>query len=183
MSGFEEQVQRRMSDYNTLTLKDVYEFIRDVYHFTIPEGKEPGESAFNVLDYYNMEELAVVVMRAQTEADTLREHLNAAADEADTRRKELETMLDRLIQAEKANNITVCAYCGHESPKGNMMEIVEHTMACEKRPEKTLLEKAFEVEDRLYLRLLHLTKHAYNPENCDFCKEVAKTLSFYLEEK
>jgi DNA-binding protein H-NS len=101
MTTFDDQVQRRMSDYNTLTLDDVFEFIRSVYGFVIPEGKEPGESAFNVLDYYDMEELAVVVMRAATEADRLREALNAAADEADTRRKELETILDRLIQTEK----------------------------------------------------------------------------------
>ena len=44
-----------------MTLKDVLQFVEDVYNFTIPEGKEPGEHVFNVLDYYRMEEIGAFV--------------------------------------------------------------------------------------------------------------------------
>lgn len=78
-------------------------------------------------------------------------------------------------------SIIVCAYCGHESPRDDKMAIVDHTINCEKRPEKKLLEKAFEIEDRLYQRITHLTQHGYNPEACDDCREIADVLRIYQE--
>lgn len=80
------------------------------------------------------------------------------------------------------NNKTMCAYCGfvHED-KNNMVEIIDHIMKCEKRPERKLLDKAFEVEDRLYQRIIHLTEDGYKPDSCESCKEIKEILRIYLE--
>jgi hypothetical protein len=86
-----------------------------------------------------------------------------------------------LVEIIKNSDVIMCAYCGHESPKSDKMAVIEHTMNCEKRPEVHLLKKAFEIEDRLYQRIIHLTEHAYLPGNCNTCKEIAKTLSIYRE--
>jgi hypothetical protein len=78
-------------------------------------------------------------------------------------------------------NFTVCAYCGHKSPTQDKTAVLDHILTCDKRPEKKLLEKAFEVEDRLYQRIIHLTENGYKPDNCDACKEIKEVLHIYLE--
>jgi hypothetical protein len=71
MSAFDERVEKLTQLEKVGTLDDVYNFIRDVYGFVIPEGKEPGENAFNVLDYYGMEELGAFVKQAAAELASL----------------------------------------------------------------------------------------------------------------
>lgn len=61
-------------------------------------------------------------------------------------------MLPRLLELAKNSMMTVCAYCGQESPR-DAAAILDHIMSCEKRPEKTFLNKAFEVEADLRDRL------------------------------
>ncbi len=95
--------------------------------------------------------------------------------------KELAQMQADLEEYKKLSSVVMCAYCGHESPKSDKMAVIEHTMNCEKRPEVKLLEKAFEIEDRLYQRIIHLTEHAYTPESCDVCKEISEMLRIYHE--
>lgn len=53
---FDEQVDNT-KDFEPMTLKEIYQFVKDVYNFVIPENKEPGERAFNVLDYVAMEQI------------------------------------------------------------------------------------------------------------------------------
>lgn len=91
-------------------------------------------------------------------------------------------LLPSLLKAVALNNKTMCAYCGfvHED-KTNMAEIVDHIMKCEKRPERKLLDKAFEIEDRLYQRIIHLTEHGYQPDTCEECKEISIVLSVYKD--
>ena len=66
-------------------------------------------------------------------------------------------MLPRLLELAKNSMMTVCAYCGQESPR-EPAAILDHIMSCEKRPEKTFLEKAFEVESELHARLAAIEK-------------------------
>jgi hypothetical protein len=86
-----------------------------------------------------------------------------------------------LEEYKRYSDIVMCAYCGHESSKSDKMAIIEHTMNCDKRPELKLLEKSFEIEDKLYARIIHLTEHAYAPETCGICKEIEEVLSIYHE--
>ena len=95
--------------------------------------------------------------------------------------RELARIEGELLEYKKLSDVIMCAYCGHESPKGDKMAVVEHTMNCEKRPEVHLLKRAFEVEDGLYQRIIHLTEHTYSPGSCAICKEIAETLSVYRE--
>jgi hypothetical protein len=67
MSAFDTQVQEYMNTKSERTLMDVYDFLQSVYEFCIPEGKEPGEHAFNVMDYYEMEELGACLKQAAAE--------------------------------------------------------------------------------------------------------------------
>ena len=91
-------------------------------------------------------------------------------------------LLPNLLAAVALNNKTMCAYCGYvHEDKTNMAEIVDHIMKCEKRPERKLLDKAFEVEDRLYQRIIHLTEHGYHPEVCEKCKEISMILDVYRD--
>lgn len=93
----------------------------------------------------------------------------------------MEKAAEELAEYKKNLDVIMCAYCGHESSKSDKMAVIEHTMNCEKRPEVKLLEKAFEIEDRLYQRIIHLTEHGYEPESCDACKEIAEVLHIYHE--
>jgi hypothetical protein len=78
------------------------------------------------------------------------------------------------------NNKTMCAYCGHvHEDKNNLIEIFDHVMTCEKRPEKKLLEKAFEIEDNLFGHLEHLSKYGYRPENCETCEIIQVRLDLW----
>lgn len=86
-----------------------------------------------------------------------------------------------LAEYKKNLDVIMCAYCGHECSKSDKMAVIKHTMSCEARPEVKLLEKAFEIEDRLYQRIIHLTEHGYTPETYDACKEISETLRIYHE--
>lgn len=71
-----------------------------------------------------------------------------------------------------------CMYCG--GVVGNTNEaMLEHIFSCEKRPEKNLLKKAFEVEDGLFAKIKHLMDNEYNPVMCEVCAEIEKDMERY----
>lgn len=82
---------------------------------------------------------------------------------------------------EKALTITRCAYCGHESPKDDNQAIADHIFTCDKRPEKKLMEKAFEIEDKLYGWVDHLVTNVYMPDHCDLCAEIRESVKIWKE--
>lgn len=82
---------------------------------------------------------------------------------------------------QKYTTVTVCAYCGHESPKADQQAILDHILTCEKRPEKNLLNKAFEIEDKLYGWIEHLVLHSYDTEKCKTCREIALSLRMWTK--
>lgn len=91
-----------------------------------------------------------------------------------------------LAEIEETNKYTVCGYCGHPTLKSDGAgAILDHIMNCEKRPERTLLDKAFEVEYRLYGFLNHLLttndegRINYEPSKCDTCGEIKELLEIY----
>jgi hypothetical protein len=91
-----------------------------------------------------------------------------------------------LAEIEETNKYTVCGYCGHPTLKSDGAgAILDHIMNCEKRPERTLLDKAFEVEDRLYGFLNHVTGKStdgevnYDPTRCETCAEIKELLEIY----
>ena len=96
-------------------------------------------------------------------------------------------VMDYADREEKLKNKVVCAYCGKEMSGVDKMEVVNHIATCEKRPEPNLLAKAFEIEDRLYAWLKHVTGVAddsvehYWPTQCDTCKEIKNALDLYDE--
>lgn len=92
-------------------------------------------------------------------------------------------MLPRLLEMAKNSMFTVCAYCGHQSPRNDAIVIFDHIMTCEKRPEKIILAKAFEVEDGLFRGLEHLTSNPYLPEECDVCEQIAEGLKRWHSEE
>jgi hypothetical protein len=94
-----------------------------------------------------------------------------------SQQNEVYEMLPRLLEMAKNSMNTVCAYCGHESPRDDASAIFDHIFSCDKRPEKTLLAKAFEVEDGLFRFLEHLTQDGYTPEVCNVCEEIQDRLS------
>lgn len=73
-----------------------------------------------------------------------------------------------------------CMYCGEHVPDTDEA-MLEHIFSCEKRPEKTLLKKAFEIEDGLYAKIKHLMNHEFNPLYCEdgICQEIAKDMERY----
>jgi len=76
-----------------------------------------------------------------------------------------------------------CMYCGGSVPDTNEA-MLEHIFSCEKRPEKTLLAKAFETENGLFSKIMHLTAHDYKPLYCDECKEIKEAIdAFYMLEE
>ncbi len=95
-----------------------------------------------------------------------------------------------LAEIEENSKYTVCAYCGHLSLKSDGAQaIVDHIMSCEERPEKKLLDKAFEVEDRLYGFLNHLLttndegRINYQPSKCETCGKIKELLEIYNEKE
>lgn len=91
-----------------------------------------------------------------------------------------------LQKYQKNASVTVCAYCGHETLKSDGAQaVIDHIMSCEKRPERILLDKAFEVEDRLYGFLNHLLttndegRINYEPSKCGTCGQIKKLLEIY----
>jgi hypothetical protein len=144
------------------------------------EGK-PGSLTFGVGGPVAAQNVAGLVDEINALKNTLEDVLTHDAFAAELAR--LKADLDKY---KKLSGVIACAYCGHESPKGDKMAIVEHAMTCDKRPEKKLLEKAFEVEDRLYQRIMHVTGTGgdsvahYWPNDCETCKEIAETLDIYL---
>lgn len=77
MSAFDKQVEKTETPKD-MSLQDILQFINDVYDFCIPEGKEPGESAFNVLDYYQMEQMGAFLKSLQAELARKNAALEAA---------------------------------------------------------------------------------------------------------
>ena len=97
-----------------------------------------------------------------------------------------EAAMKELVEIEEYSKYTVCAYCGHKNLKSEGAKaILDHIMSCEKRPEKILLDKAFEVEDRLYGFLNHLLitndegRINYEPSRCDTCSRIKELLDIY----
>lgn len=71
-----------------------------------------------------------------------------------------------------------CMYCGGSVPDTDQA-MLDHIFSCEKRPEKTLLAKAFEVEDGLYAKIKHLVDNVYLPGFCEVCDDIAKDMARY----
>lgn len=96
---------------------------------------------------------------------------------------------EKIREMYECQDKVVCSYCGHESRKNDKMGAINHVLNCKKRPELKLLQKAFEVEDRLYAWLKHVTGAAddsvehYWPTQCDTCKEIKKALDRYDEKE
>jgi len=82
MSAFTEAIEK--AEKKEFTQDEVIDWLESVYNFCIPENKEAGEHAFNVLDYLYMEDLGAHINRQYSEIDTLRAQL-AEAREANER--------------------------------------------------------------------------------------------------
>jgi hypothetical protein len=67
MSTFDKQTESAAISED-MSLQKVYEFVESVYEFVIPDRKEPGEHAFNVLDYYEMEEIGAYLKKLMEHA-------------------------------------------------------------------------------------------------------------------
>lgn len=91
------------------------------------------------------------------------------------------TLMEKAVEELNKLSVTICAYCGWASPKNDIKTVVTHIMECEKRPEKKLLQKALEVEDRLFQHIIHLTQSIYIPDECDVCKEISESIRVYSE--
>jgi hypothetical protein len=76
---FDKQVEGAQIP-DDFTIQDVYDFVVGVYSFTIPDGKEPGESPFGLLDYYNMESIGAFLKKIAAELTRL-QAIEAAARE------------------------------------------------------------------------------------------------------
>lgn len=107
--------------------------------------------------------------------------------------------LKDLQEYKKHADVTACAYCGHETPKSaGMVAVLEHIATCEKRPEKAIFKRAFEVNDMLIRWLEHVagvgspieiklinggthiieaTPHYFT--DCETCKQIAEYLARY----
>jgi hypothetical protein len=79
MSEFDDQVKQTEVPEN-FTHQEVYDFVKAVYDFCIPENKEPGEHAFGLLDYYNMEYIGAWLKKNEAELSALRAAVDAARD-------------------------------------------------------------------------------------------------------
>lgn len=92
-------------------------------------------------------------------------------------RNELRSLILEVLAA-KDNKITVleakdldsrrCMYCGGSVPDTNEA-MLEHIFSCEKRPEKTLLNK--------WVR--HLSESEYLHDDCAMCAEIEEALRIY----
>ncbi len=78
MSALSEAIET--AEKKEFTQDEVLDWLESVYNFCIPENKEAGEHAFNVLDYYYMEELGAHIKRQYSELATLRAQLAEAKD-------------------------------------------------------------------------------------------------------
>lgn len=76
MSTFTEAIET--AEQKEFAQDEVLDWLESVYTFCIPENKEAGEHAFNVLDYYYMEELGAHIKRQYSELATLRAQLAEA---------------------------------------------------------------------------------------------------------
>lgn len=99
-----------------------------------------------------------------------------------SQRGEVWELLPMLLEAAALSNKSMCSYCGfvHED-RADFSAILDHIMSCEKRPERKLLDRAFEIEDGLYQRIIHLTENPYQPASCEVCKEISECLRVYRE--
>ena len=94
-----------------------------------------------------------------------------AAEELATLTAELERLKAKDLDSRR------CMYCGARVPDTDEA-MLDHIFSCEKRPEKTLLKKAFEIEDRLYGWLQHLSE---SDSDCATCAEIEEALKIYNE--
>lgn len=76
MSGLID-MSERVSEPRELKEDELLELLGSVYDFCIPENKEAGEHAFNVMDYYEMEELAASVKKHFAELAALQARVAA----------------------------------------------------------------------------------------------------------
>ena len=99
------------------------------------------------------------------------------------RRKE-EISQDMLDMADKeweeGFRYTHCTYCGHKTERLKSGEIFEHIFSCEKRPEKTIIAQALEIEAGLHQNIIHLTAdHHFTPETCAICEDIGILIANY----
>lgn len=112
---------------------------------------------------------------------------------------EIKDLQTELADYKKHADVVACTYCGHEIPKSaGMIPVLEHIATCEKRPEKAIFKRAFEVNDMLIAWLEHVagvgspieiklltggihtieaTPHYFS--DCETCKQIAGYLEQY----
>lgn len=129
----------------------------------------------------------------------LGEHFYMLAEGASKEYREIQT---ELANYKKHADLIACSYCGHEIKKSETsnVEMLHHIATCEKRPEKAILQRAFEVNDMLIKWLEHvagvgspieiklITGGTHTIEasphyftDCETCKQIAGYLARYHE--
>ena len=63
-------------------------------------------------------------------------------------RKEWKEVREKLTEGKiremyEAQDKIMCAYCGHTNKKSDKAGVINHTLTCDKRPEKKLLAEAW----------------------------------------
>lgn len=128
--------------------------------------------------------------------DAILKLLNDAENEYKQLKKEL-------AEYKKHADFVACTYCGLEIPKSaGMAPVFEHIATCEKRPEKTIFKRAFEINDMLIAWMEHVAgvgtpitikilstgnmaeiepSPHYFTTHCETCKEIAVYLERYHE--
>lgn len=119
---------------------------------------------------------------------------------AETASKEYREMQAELADYKKHVDVIACSYCGHEIKKSDTAatEMLQHIATCEKRPEKAIFKRAFEVNDMLIRWLEHVagigspieiklinggthtieaSPHYFT--DCETCKQIAEYLARY----
>jgi hypothetical protein len=139
MNAFREGIENTQST-DEYSLDDVIDWIETVYNYVIPENKEVGEHGFNVLDYYEMENIGAALKKmseriAELEYDR---KLNAAIVQQNTELKEriaaLEAVADAAQEVEYIDigdtfelqdieryfySHKFCPGCGYKKPDGH----------------------------------------------------------------
>lgn len=83
LERFTKLVAERGDQPTQINANDIFEWLSTVYHFTIHENKEAGESAFNVMDYYYMEEIGAW-LKKQIEKDEQFKFMSNQIDKLNT---------------------------------------------------------------------------------------------------
>jgi len=107
--------------------------------------------------------------------------------------------LKELQEYKKHAGMRTCVYCGDEIQKSDgMFAVLEHIATCEKRPEKAILKRAFDVNDMLIawiehvagvgspieIKLINGGTHTIEASphyftDCETCKQIAEYLAQY----